>query len=208
MSKMFSLVSRWLFVSRNGIKMQFLGVFGFKSSTLTVYCWSSWFVHQQRKTCSNLCVLCWLSHLSWLQGPKDIPPSFWPQKSYFLGHCSFTQLFHDLSLLHCIAFESVAFGRRGLQCWYINPGHPYTAIAFRDVREAQSYWAMDTLYRLYCAHGHPIQTVLCTWTPYTGCIVHMDTLYMLYYAHEHPIQAVLCKWTRPQDTCYTVHNTV
>ena len=36
-----------------------------------------WFVHQQQKTYSNLYVLCWLSHLSWFQGPKDIPPSFW-----------------------------------------------------------------------------------------------------------------------------------
>ena len=63
--------------SRNGIKMQFLGVVGFKRSTLTVYFLSSWFVHQQRKTYSNLCVLCWLSHLSWFQGPKYIPPSVW-----------------------------------------------------------------------------------------------------------------------------------
>ena len=79
MSKLYGLVVRWLFVSRNGIKMQFLGVVGFKSSTLTVYCLSSWFVHQKRKTYSNLCVLCWLSHLSWFQGPKYIPPSFWPR---------------------------------------------------------------------------------------------------------------------------------
>ena len=79
MSKLYGLVDRWLFVSRNGLKMQFLGVVGFKSSTLTVYCLSSWIVHQQRKTYSNFCVLCWLSHPSWFQGPKDIPPSFWPQ---------------------------------------------------------------------------------------------------------------------------------
>ena len=78
MSKLYVLVVRWLFVSRNGIKVQFLGVVGFKSSTLTVYCLSSWFVQQQRKTCSYLCVLCWHTHLSWFQGPKDIPPSFWP----------------------------------------------------------------------------------------------------------------------------------
>ena len=38
---------------------------------------SSRFIHQQRKN-SNLCVLCWLIHLSWFQGPKYIPPSFWP----------------------------------------------------------------------------------------------------------------------------------
>ena len=71
------MVIRWRFVSRNGIKVQFLGEVGLKSSTLTVYCLSSWFVHQQQKTYSNLCVHCWLSHLSWFQGPKYIPPSFW-----------------------------------------------------------------------------------------------------------------------------------
>ena len=78
MSKLYGLVDRWLFVSRNGMKVEFLGVVGFKSSIFTVYCLISWFVHQQPKTYSNLCVLCWLSHLSWFQGRKDIPPSFWP----------------------------------------------------------------------------------------------------------------------------------
>ena len=78
MSKFYGLIVRWLFVSRNGIKMHFLGVVGFKSSTLTVYYVSSWFIHQKRKTYSNLCVLCWLIHLSSFQGPKYIPPSFWP----------------------------------------------------------------------------------------------------------------------------------
>ena len=34
------LVVRGLFVPRNGIKMQFLGVVGFKSSTMTAYCLS------------------------------------------------------------------------------------------------------------------------------------------------------------------------
>ena len=62
--KLYGLVDQWLFVSRNGIKMQFLGIVSFKS--LTVYCLSSWFVHQQWKTYSNVCVLGWLSHLSWL----------------------------------------------------------------------------------------------------------------------------------------------
>ena len=79
MSKLYGLVVRWLFVSRNGIKMQFLGVVGFKSSTLTVYFLSSWLVHQKRKTYSNLCVLCRLSHLSWFEGPNYVPPSFWPR---------------------------------------------------------------------------------------------------------------------------------
>ena len=49
MSKLYGLVDRLLFVSRNGIKMQFLGVVGLESSTLTVYCLSSWFVHHQQK---------------------------------------------------------------------------------------------------------------------------------------------------------------
>ena len=59
---------------------------------------------------SALFVLCGLNHLAWFQGLKYIPPSFWPQvtnhcvkskswKSYFLGHCSFTQLFHDAEKL-------------------------------------------------------------------------------------------------------------
>ena len=78
MSKLYSLVIRLLFVSRNDIKMQFFVVVGFKSSTLTVYCLGSWFIYQQRKTYLNLCVLCWLSHLLWIHGPKDISPSFWP----------------------------------------------------------------------------------------------------------------------------------
>ena len=41
MSKLYGLVVRWLFVPKNGIKMQFLGVVGFKSSTLTVHCLKS-----------------------------------------------------------------------------------------------------------------------------------------------------------------------
>ena len=59
------------------LKMQFSGVVGFKNSTVTVYCLSSWFVHQQRKTYSNLCVLWWPSHMSWFPGPKYVLPSFW-----------------------------------------------------------------------------------------------------------------------------------
>ena len=109
---MYGLVVRCLFVSKNGIKMPFLGVVGFKISTLNVYCLSSWFVHQKRKTYSNLCVLCRLIHLSWFQGPKYIPPSCYVgldsqimmlckkcQQSDFLGHCSFTQFFHDVEKL-------------------------------------------------------------------------------------------------------------
>ena len=111
MSKIYGFVVLWLFVSRNGIKMHFFGVVGFKSSTLTVYCFSSLFIHQQQTTYSNLCVLCWLIHLSGFQGPKYISPSFWPRvtnhdvkskiskKNNFLGHCSFTQLLHDVEKL-------------------------------------------------------------------------------------------------------------
>ena len=110
MSKLYGLVVRWLFVSTNGIKMQYLGVFSFKSSTLTVYCLNSWFVHQKPKTYSNVCVLCWISNLSWFLGPKYIQPSFWPRvtnhnvkskmsKSDFLGRCYFTQLFYDIKKL-------------------------------------------------------------------------------------------------------------
>ena len=90
----------WLFVSRNGIKVQVLGVVYFKCLYLTVFCVTSWFVQQKRKTYWNLCVLCWLNHLSWFPGTKNIPPSFWSwvtnhdvsqkcQKIDFLGHCSF-----------------------------------------------------------------------------------------------------------------------
>ena len=78
MSKLDGLVVRWLFVSTNGIKMQIFGLFGFKSSTLTVYCLSSWFVHQELKTYAASFVLCELGHLAWFQELKYIPPSFWP----------------------------------------------------------------------------------------------------------------------------------
>ena len=51
----------------------------FKSSTLTFYCLSSWFIHQKLKPYLNMCVLCSLIHLLWFQGPKYIPPYFWLQ---------------------------------------------------------------------------------------------------------------------------------
>ena len=118
---------RWLFVSRNGIKMQILSVVGFKSSTLTVYCLSSWFIHKQPKTYSNLCVLYWLSHLSWFQGPSIFHPLFGLKsqimtlsqkflKCDFLGHFSFTQLFHDVERLrrkHKIIVEVIR------RFWYV-----------------------------------------------------------------------------------------
>ena len=110
MSEFYGLVVRWLFVSRKGTKMQFLGVVGLKSSTLTVYCFSSWFIHQQRKHI-QICVSFVdsfifhdfrdLSIFHPLFGPKSkiitLSPKF--QKSDFLGNCSFTQLFHDVEKL-------------------------------------------------------------------------------------------------------------
>ena len=59
--------------------MQILGLVGCKSLTLAVYCFSSWFVHQELKTYSALFVLCRLCHLAWFQGIKYIQPSFRPQ---------------------------------------------------------------------------------------------------------------------------------
>ena len=45
--KLYCLVVRWLFVSRNSIEMPILGVVGFKSLTLTAYFTISWMVHQK-----------------------------------------------------------------------------------------------------------------------------------------------------------------
>ena len=110
MSKFNGLVVTWLFVSRIGIKMQFLSVVGFKSSTLTVYCLSSWFIHKQPKTYSN-CVsfvdsaiyhdfrdLSIFHPLFGLES-QIITLSQNLKKKFFLGHCSFTQLFHDVENL-------------------------------------------------------------------------------------------------------------
>ena len=79
MSKLDGLVVRWPFVSTNGRKMLILGAVCFKSSSWTDYCLGSWFVHQKLNTFSALFVHCRLSHLSWLQGLKSVPLSFWPQ---------------------------------------------------------------------------------------------------------------------------------
>ena len=91
------------------------------SGNLIVYCLSSWFVHQKlKKDNSILWALCLYSHVSWFQGPKYIPHSFWPQvtydqdkkkmktnkKNYLLGHGSFTQLFHDIKKLRIFFFNS------------------------------------------------------------------------------------------------------
>ena len=91
--------------------MQFLSVVGFKSSTLTVYCLSSWFVHQKRKTYSQICVSFVDSVIYHdLRDPSIFHPLFGLesqimtlsqkcQTNDFLGHCSFTQLFHDVEKL-------------------------------------------------------------------------------------------------------------
>ena len=78
----------------NWQKMQILGVVGFKSSTLTEYCLSSQFVHQKLNIYSALFDHCRVSHLSWFQGLKYIPPSFCPQvtnlKKWFLFYTTFS----------------------------------------------------------------------------------------------------------------------
>ena len=56
-----------------------LGVVNLKSSTLAVYCLSSWFAYQKQKQFSTLCILCGLILLSWLQGIKYISPCVWPR---------------------------------------------------------------------------------------------------------------------------------
>ena len=103
--KLYSLVVRWLFVSRNDIKMQFFGVVGFKSSTLTVSCLSSLFVHQKRKTYSNFCVPCWLSHISGFQGPKNILPFFWPRVTNHDAKSKISEKWFLRSLIFYITFS-------------------------------------------------------------------------------------------------------
>ena len=75
LSKLHGLVIRCQ-VSTKGIKMQFVGVVVSKSSTLTVYRLSSWFVPSKLKTYSSLCVPYRLSHLSWFHEIKHISPAF------------------------------------------------------------------------------------------------------------------------------------
>ena len=97
---------RWLFFSRNGIKMQFLGAVGFRSSALTVYCLSSWFVYQKQKYFFLICVSFVESVI--YHDFKDLS-TFYPLlclKSQImmlsqkcLGHCTFSQLFHDVEKL-------------------------------------------------------------------------------------------------------------
>ena len=46
---------------------------------LAVYCLSSWFIYQKLKPYLSLCILCGLTHLSWFQGLKYNPTSYWPR---------------------------------------------------------------------------------------------------------------------------------
>ena len=97
-------------MSRNGIKMQFLGVVGFKSSTLTVYCKAPDLFTNNGKHI-QICVsfvdsviyhdFRYLSIFHPLFGLKSqiMMLSQKCRKSDFLGHCSFTQLFHDVEKL-------------------------------------------------------------------------------------------------------------
>ena len=86
-------------------KMQYLVVVGFKSSTLTVYCLNSWFIHKQLKRNSNLCVLFWLSHLSWFLGPRYFPPSFWPWVTNHDDKSKIKRKWFFRSLLFCTTFS-------------------------------------------------------------------------------------------------------
>ena len=121
--------------------MQFLCVVDFKSSILAAYCLSSWFVHQQRKTYSNLCVLCRLSHLSWFQGPKYIPPSFWPRvtnhdvkskisKKWFLRSSLFYTFFHDVEMLRR---KPKIFVKVIQRFWYAQ----YVGLIFEKIHQKQ-----------------------------------------------------------------------
>ena len=95
--------------------MRFLGVVGFKSSTLTAYCTSSWFIRQKMKTESTVCVPYGLSHLSWFQGLKYVSPSFWPSwKSDRLCYLSFTQL-----LFGVVGFKSSTLTAYCTSSWFI-----------------------------------------------------------------------------------------
>ena len=76
----------------------------------TVYCLSSWFVHQQQKTYSNFGSFVEsviyhdfsdqrIFHRLFGLKSKIMTLSRKFQKRDFLGHCSFTQLFHDVKKL-------------------------------------------------------------------------------------------------------------
>ena len=110
LSKNFDLVFRWLFLWTNGIKMEIVGVVGFKSKFLTVYCLSSWIVHQNWKHI-ELCVSFLNSHCYHYFRDSNIfypllglKPQimtlcnfFW--KHDFFPHCSFAQPFKDAEKL-------------------------------------------------------------------------------------------------------------
>ena len=75
MTILYGLVVRWLLVSTNGITIKFMGVGGFKSSTLTVTWLSSWLDHPKLKKYSAFCVL--YGYLTWFHWIKHISHSFW-----------------------------------------------------------------------------------------------------------------------------------
>ena len=70
-SKFYGLVIRWQFVSRNGIKMPFLGVVDFKSSTLTANSVLNG-LSKPKNIFNFACPL-------WTKSSIMISPSFWPK---------------------------------------------------------------------------------------------------------------------------------
>ena len=106
--KVYGLIVRWLFVSTNGIQMKCF--------------WSNWF-KKFNSGCLLLTLLIYLSktetilsfvypfglsHSSWHQGLKYIPPSFWSYRmmlsEYFwitdsLAFCCFTANFHEANFV-------------------------------------------------------------------------------------------------------------
>ena len=105
-------------------KMQFLGVVGFKSSTLTVFCISTWRVHQKLKTYLTLCVLYGLSHLSLFRGFKYISPPFLPRVTnhYVKSNILKKVIFLVIAQLHkfVIMLKNLEENLRYLWMWYKN----------------------------------------------------------------------------------------
>ena len=179
MSKLYGLVVRWLFVSRNGIKVQFLGVVGFKSSTLTVYCLSSWFVCQQRKTYSNLCVLCWLSHLSWFWGPKYISPFFWPRVTNHDVKSKILKKWFPRSLLFFTAFYDVEKLRRKPKIfvkvirrfWYVQHG----VLKLKKIHQKQPKLQLRSNSSMLEKTMHVTLIKILRYNFFQLCLTHMST---------------------------------
>ena len=128
-------------VSTNGIKMQFSGVVGFKSSTLTFYCLSSWFFNKNGKHI-QICVsfvdsviyhdfrdLSIFHPLFGLES-QIMTLSQKCQKSDFLGHCSFTQLFHDVEKLRR---KPKIFVKDIRRFWYVQ----HVGLIFFEIHQKQ-----------------------------------------------------------------------